>query len=98
MRVLPSGTSGCSVISPVQAISMFAETHHSNQVAVKADVAPVGLESDLPTIEAGHRHIRKTTRRNRAFPDVLQIRFFQPTTLLWKVWLKFKGEIQIALG
>ena len=74
MCVLPSGTSGRSVIAPVQVTPMFVVTHHSNQIAVKVDVASVGLESDLPTIEVGHIHIRKTTGRNRAMPDVLQIR------------------------
>ena len=67
MRVLPSKTS----VRGVNCIHVyrigFVATHHTNQVAVKTDVTPVGFDSNLPALEATSPHIGKPTAVNRAF-------------------------------
>lgn len=77
---------------------MLVATHHTNPIAVEADVVSVGLDGDHPTIEATLPYIRKPAPLNGLFPDVLQIRWFQPITRLWEEWPKFESPIQIALA
>ena len=72
-------------------------THHPNPIAVEVDVASVGLDSNLPVPEVTSPHLRKTTSVDGRFPNVLQIRWFQPTTRRWEGWPKLKGQVPMAL-
>jgi hypothetical protein len=75
MRVPPWRTSGPGVIIP-RVISVFVGTHHTNQIAIEADVASVGLDGDLPAIEPTLPYIRKTTTPHSLLSDLLQIPWF----------------------
>jgi len=76
------------VVVSVKVVSASAVTHHTDPIAVEADVTSIGLDSDVLVSEATLPHIRKTTAVHSAIPDVLQIVWCQPTARPWEGWSK----------
>ena len=93
MRVLPWRASGYGVNHTLQEGSVRAITYRTNRIAlVESLVVSVGLDSDLPVLEATSPHFRKTTAINRTFSGDLHIRWFQPITLRWEGWPKCRKD------
>ena len=56
-------------------ISVFVVTHHSNPIAVKANVTAVRLDGDSAALEGSPPYVCESPAVNRGLQDVLQIRW-----------------------
>ena len=76
MLELPSKIAGwgVSVVSG-RIISVFFVTHHSNPIAVEANVTAVRLDGDSAALKASPPYVCESAAVNGGVPNVLQIRW-----------------------
>ena len=68
----PEPLGGVSTVSG-QVISVSVATHHSNPIAVEANVTPVRFDSNRAALEATPRYVCESTAGDGGLLNVLQI-------------------------